>query len=168
MINWVYYPYSNSPPEIVRQVVGAFEDVAPQIDSAKHQFKSNDVLKLVRPGLESIGFDVERGKKKEEKISVPVLFGPQGRPVKAFEADAFSSEYGFVLEVEAGRGVTNNQFLKDLFQACMMHDVRFFGVAVRNLYRKSHDYDRMTTFFDTLYASRRLDLPFEGMVAIGY
>ena len=99
---------------------------------------------------------------------MPVLFGAQGKPAKVFEADAFSREHGFVLEVEAGRGVTNNQFLKDPFQACMMHDVRYFGVAVRNVYRKSHDCDRMSTFFDTLYASRRLDLPFMGMVAIGY
>lgn len=43
-----------------------------------------------------------------------------GKLDKSFEADALHKELGFVLEVEAGRGVTNNQFLKDLFQACMM------------------------------------------------
>jgi len=32
------------------------------------------------------------------------------------------------LEVEAGRAYTNYQFLKDLFQACMMHDVQYLGM----------------------------------------
>ena len=168
MINWIYYPQSDEPPPIVRGVVGAFEAVEKDITSEGHQYESNQVLEILRPGLETIGFEVETGKKKAEKIYVPVLFGAQGKPAEALEADAFSREHGFVLEVEAGRGVTNNQFLKDLFQACMMHEVTYFGVAVRNLYRRSHDYDRMVAFFDTLYASRRLDLPFKGMVAIGY
>ena len=168
MINWMYYPPSDQPPEIVRQVVGAFETVAPHIDSVNYQLHSDSVLALLRPGLESIGFRVERGKTKAEKIHMPVLFGLQGRTVKAFEADAFSREHGFVLEVEAGRGVTNNQFLKDLFQACMMCEARYFGVAVRNIYRRSHDFNRVVKFFDTLYASRRLNLPINGIVAIGY
>lgn len=29
----------------------------------------------------------------------------------------------------------NNQFLKDLFQACMMQDVDYLVIAVRNEYR---------------------------------
>lgn len=61
--------------------------------------------------------------------------------------------------IEAGRGVVNNQFLKDFFQACMMHDVRFPGIAVRNRYKANRDFDRVIAFFDTLYASRRLSLP---------
>ena len=55
---------------------------------------------------------------------------------KYFEADAFFDKKGFVLEVEAGRGLTNNQFLKDLFQACMMHNIDYLGIAVRMIYRE--------------------------------
>jgi len=99
---------------------------------------------------------------------VPVLFGRNGRVEKAFEADAFHVAGGFVLEVEAGRGVLNNQFLKDFFQACMMHDVSFLGIAIRNVYRRNHDYERVIAFFDTLYASRRLTLPLKGNLIIGY
>ncbi|WP_336774145.1 hypothetical protein [Paenibacillus sp. MMO-58] len=41
----------------------------------------------------------------------------------AFEADAYNKEFETVLEIEAGRAATNYQFLKDLFQACMMNSV---------------------------------------------
>ena len=90
------------------------------------------------------------------------------RKISPNTADAFSEQHGFVLEIEAGRAIANNAFLKDLFQACTMRDVRYFGVAVRNDYRGSNDFERMTGFFDALYASQRLNLPFEGMVGIGY
>ena len=62
--------------------------------------------------------------------------------MKSFEADAWNIPEKMVLEVEAGRAVVNNQFLKDLFQACMMHDVDYLGIAVRNTY-VGPDYRRM-------------------------
>jgi hypothetical protein len=99
---------------------------------------------------------------------VPVLFGRNGRLEKSFEADAYHETAGFVVEVEAGRGVTNNQFLKDLFQACMMHDVFYLAVAVRNIYNGSQDYEIVERFLSTLYASQRLQLPLRGILAVGY
>ena len=72
----------------------------------------------------------------------------------------------------ADQGVVNNQFLKDLFQACMMNEVHHLAIAVRNLYqgggRNSRDFERVVTFFDTLFASNRLDLPLAGILIIGY
>jgi hypothetical protein len=41
-----------------------------------------------------------------------------------------------VLEVEAGRGVVNHQFLKDLFQACMMYEVNYLAIAIRRCIRE--------------------------------
>lgn len=73
-----------------------------------------------------------------------------------------------MVEVEAGRGVTNNQFLKDLFQACMMHNVEHLAIAVRNRYRNSNDFERVVRFFDTLYASDRIKLPLKGILIVGY
>ena len=168
MINWKYYPSSHRPPQIIRDVVSAFEASASDIDSSIHKKKSDEVLAVLRPSLEGLDFRVEKSKKKLDKISVPVLFGREGSVSKSFEADAFSEQHGFVLEIEAGRAIANNAFLKDLFQACMMRDVRYFGVAVRNDYRQSNDFERMIGFFDALYASQRLNLPFEGMVGVGY
>ena len=104
----------------------------------------------------------------KDKIHIPVLFGRNGTVEKAFDADAYHPAERFVIEVEAGRAVTNHQFLKDLFQACMMHDVDYLTVAVRNVYRKSKDFEKVYTFFDTLYKSSRLSLPLKGILIIGY
>ena len=167
-IQWVHYPKSTEPPQLVRDVVAVFEAAFPKIDSSRHKHSSNAVLALVAPGLQSLGFAVETGKRRADKVYVPVLFGLNGRVEKSFDADAHHRKEGFVLEVEAGRGVVNNQFLKDLFQACMMHDVRQLAIAVRNIYRTSRDFERTATFFDTLYASNRLHLPLDGVTVIGY
>lgn len=100
-----------------------------------------------------------------------MLFGENGSVEKSFDADAHDAQRRMVLEIEAGRAVANNQFLKDLFQACMMHDVEYLGIAVRQVYEGGgalKDYERVVTFIDTLYASRRLSLPLAGIVVIGY
>lgn len=168
MIQWMFFPRSTHCPLLGREVVRAFEVVDAQIDSEHHELSSNDVLAAVASGLAQLGFRVETGKTAAEKVSVPVLFGKNGSLDKSFEADAFHETEGFVVEVEAGRDVGNNQFLKDLFQACMMHGVRHLAIAVRNTYRGSKDFDRVVVFFETLYASSRLQLPLEGILVIGY
>lgn len=168
MIQWLYYPKSDKPPPFANTIVAAFESVADQIDSESHKLASNDVLAAITPQLIDAGFQVETGKKAAEKIHVPVLFGMNGRLEKSFEADAYHQDDGVVLEVEAGRGVTNNQFLKDLFQACMMHDVFYLGIAIRNTYRGNPNFDTVVRFFDTMYASNRLQLPLKGLLVIGY
>lgn len=171
-ISWMCYPKSNEPSDLSKGVVRAFEEVEEQITSDSHKLISNEVLLLLRPGLEGLGFEVETGKKADEKIFVPVLFGLNGQVDKSFDADAFHTSEGYVLEVEAGRAVVNNQFLKDLFQACMMHEVRHLGIAVRKLYtaggRQSRDFDRVIAFFDTLYASQRITLPLDEVLIVGY
>jgi hypothetical protein len=129
---------------------------------------SNAVLELLRPQLLSLGFRVEGGKRGPDKVSVPVLYGFGGRPEKTFDADAYHPDHGFVLEVEAGRAVVNNQFLKDLFQACMMDEVRGLGIAVRRTYKRGRDFEAVCRFFDTLYASDRISLPLKAIVVIGY
>jgi hypothetical protein len=151
VIIWSYFPRSDKPTPLALGVVAAFQAVPVGIDSETHtELKSNDVLALVKPHLEGAGFRVEIGKKAAEKIRVPVLFGRNGRLEKAFDADAYHEAEGFVVEVEAGRGVTNNQFLKDLFQACMMHDVHYLAIAVRNVYRENLT-SRSRNAFSTRY-----------------
>ena len=168
MIQWHYFPRSRRPPDLAIQVVEAFQKVAEDIDSKTHNYESNKVLVRVAAGLLALGFTVESGKKKADKISVPVLFGLNGRPEKSFDADAHHPSANFVVEVEAGRAVVNNQFLKDFFQACMMDEVEYLALAVRNLYSKNNDFARVCVFFETLYASRRLEPPLKGILIIGY
>ena len=99
---------------------------------------------------------------------MPVLFGPNGRLEKYFDADGYNEQTKTVIEVEAGRAVTNYQFLKDLFQACMMYEVDFLIIAVRIDYKGNPDFQKVITFFDTLYSSGRLVLPLKGILIIGY
>lgn len=168
MINWVYFPQSSPPDSFVQEVVSAFTPVSDIIDSSKSDLSSDNVLKCVSEGLVKCGFRVEKSKQKIDMITVPVLFGRNGTIKKYFQADAYRQSDGVVIEVEAGRGVLNYQFLKDLFEACMMADVRYLVVAVRNIYKKNRDFETVETFFETLFASNRLKLPLQGILVIGY
>jgi hypothetical protein len=171
MINWNYFPRSTVCPPELTAVIDAFRAVEKVIDSEKNEKQeSNDVLEKVARDLLELGFDVETGKKSSEKIFVPVLFGLNGKVEKRFEADAWHREWKIVLEVEAGRAYMNNQFLKDLFQASMMHGVDYCAIAVRNIYQsaKSKDFEKISTFIETMYASERLNLPLKGILIIGY
>ena len=167
-INWQYFPKSREIPSHLKLVVSAFEKNFENISSNTNKYSSNQVLAKVKPDLEQLGFLIEKSKKHSEKIPVPVLFGRNGGLEKCFDADGLNKETKTVIEVEAGRGVTNFQFLKDLFQACMMHDVEYLTICIRNIYASRRDFEIVVTFFDTLYASNRLQLPLKGILIIGY
>jgi hypothetical protein len=172
MLNWAYFPRSAKPTSLALQVVNVFSTAHEHIASTQHKHASNVVLRHVAEGLKAIGFSVEVGKKKSEKVYVPVLYGNNGKVAKAFEADAHHVPGRFVVEIEAGRATINNQFLKDLFQGCLMDEVEYVAIAVRNLYEaagiKNPDFDRVVTFFETLYASDRIRLPLKGVLLLGY
>ena len=115
MTSWQYYPKSDAIPEHLLKVVNTFKQSAEAIDSSKHKLTSNEVLLVLKKSLLNMDFKVEKGSKIEDRIKVPVLFGRDGQLEKSFQVDAFQERTGTVLEVEAGRAVTNYQFLKDLF-----------------------------------------------------
>lgn len=168
MINWQYFPKSDKIPPHLNQVVEVFECHLEKIKSENNEFSSDEVLTIVCDGLELIGYDVEKSKKRADRIHVPVLFGRNGKLDKYFEADGLNEEYKTVIEVEAGRAVANYQFLKDLFQASVMHDVEYLVIAVRNIYKSGKDFEKVISFLDTLYASDRISLPLKGILIIGY
>jgi len=168
MIQWQYFPKNMEPPDILKQVIEVFNSISLTVDSSKYGYPSDKVLDFVRPSLQELGFQVETGKKASQKIKVPVLFGLNGTLDKWFEADAYHKTERAVVEIEAGRGVANYNFLKDLFQACMMYDVEYLALAIRNIYKNRKDFDTVLTFMDTLYISDRLKLPLRGVLVIGY
>ena len=122
----------------------------------------------MRVSLQQLGFEVETSKTAAGKFQVPVFYGPNGQVSKSFEADAYHDGEKVVVEVEAGRGVTNYQFLKDLFQACVMQDVDFAVIAILHDYRGSNDFKKVLTFIETVYVSERFQLPLKGILIIGY
>ena len=120
------------------------------------------------PHLLKLGYVVETGKKTGEKIPVPVLFGQNNTIACQYFADALSSDGRIVIEIEAGQAVDNNKFLKCIFQASLMFDVEYLVLAIRCTYRKKSDYEKVSSFLETLYISNRLKLPLNGILLIGY
>ncbi len=168
MIRYLFFPRSRGVTEEIQKVIDCFKVVENEIDSSTKNLVSNDVLTVVRPHIERNGYKVEKGKSDEEKIDVPVLFGQDNKIDKSFYADALSSDGRIVIEVEAGQATENHRFLKDIFEACMMFDVEYLVLAVRNIYRKHDDFQRIFTFLETMYISNRLQLPLKGILLIGY
>ena len=168
MLQYQFFPRSIGVSVSVRAVIACFEKNITLIDSDTQNLSSNQVLAILQNDLEQLGYAVERSKKDADKIKVPVLFGLNNRIDKAFHADAVSNDGKIVIEVEAGRATENNQFLKDIFQACMMHGVEYLVIVVRNSYRGHKDFEIIHTFLETLYVSNRLKLPLSGILLIGY
>jgi hypothetical protein len=175
-IQWMYYP-RNLPIDVVsKRIVNVFSINYGQISSHNHTLESNDVLAIVRNDLQNLGFTVEQ-QNPQIRVKVPVLYEKNGAVGKSFFADAYSADAynsptnpkGYVIEVEAGRAVTNYQFLKDFFEGCTMVGVDKICIVVRNIYREKHpDFEKVCDFFDALYTSGRLKLPISGLLIIGY
>lgn len=168
MIKYQLFPRTNPLTSDLQEVLLVFQTLYKSIDSEKHKFSSDRVLKKVSKRLVDIGYSVETGKVTKKKILVPVSFGINGKPEKSFNADALSLNREIVIEVEAGRAYTNFQFLKDIFQAATMIDVKYLVIAVRNSYRTSDDFTKVYKFIDIMYGSGRIKLDLEGILLIGY
>ena len=168
MINFVFYPNNEPCPSHLLKLCECFQNVETEISSDNHDLSSNQVLHFLANDFKQLGYKVEESKKKENKIFVPVLFGNNNKVIKEFQADAVNLKEKTVVEVEAGRGVANNQFLKDYFEACMMINIEYCVIAVRNKYRTSEDFKYVTNFFNSLYASRRIQTFLKGVLVIGY
>jgi hypothetical protein len=175
--NWIFYPTESRPPEWVRELVAVVEAQEPVIASTTNDgLDSNTVLDTLRPGLLALGYEVESGKKQHEKLRRPVLYGPQGSEVVTYEVDGVHDELGIVLEVEAGRAVLSNAIYRDLIRASLIVGVRFLALGVMLEYRSrsggkvvtTRSFDATRNQLDAIYASRRLQLPFEGVLLFGY
>lgn len=168
MTNYQFFPRSHGITNDISAIIECFKKVEDKISSSEFNLKSNDVLEHLRPHLEGLGFRVEKDKSQEGKIDVPVLFGQNNTIDKSFFADALSANGDIVIEVEAGRATENNQFLKDIFEACMMFEVDYLILAVRNQYRTHKDFELVYTFLETMFLSNRIILPLKGILLIGY
>ena len=173
-ITWQLFPKSLAPPTHIVEMVGVFENVLDSIGTPQNQLNSNEVLDILSHGFIAMCCEVESKGPPRKKVKRPVLFGLDGSIEQHFDVDAFHTETGTGIEVEAGRAVINHQFLKDLFEACAIQDARYLCIAVAREYksnpnaRVAKDFEKVVRFFETLYASGRLALPLEGVVIIGY
>ena len=168
MLRYQLFPRSFGISKEILEIINCFEIHYDKIKSPENDLSSDGVLKMLSKDLENINYSVELSKASIDKIKVPVLFGLNNKIDKFFDADALSNDGKIVIEVEAGRAYRNNQFLKDIFQACMMPEVDYLVIDVRNEYKKSDDFKSIFQFLETLYINSRLQLPLKGIVLIGY
>ena len=68
MINYQFFPRSRGVTTEIQQIIDCFKTVDGERDSKLH-LVYNDMLVLLRPHLESVGFRVEQGKKNEDRFS---------------------------------------------------------------------------------------------------
>lgn len=173
---WKYYPLNSRPPEWVGEVVNVVNRAELQISTvdAHTGLSSDDVLAALRPGLEALDFEVESGKGAKQKVRRTVLFGENGRPEVNYDIDAFNDYLGAAVEVEAGRGAANNADYRDIVRTSLILDAKFLILMQPYAYRSSatatpmHAYANSRAQLDAIYTSRRLVLPFEGVLLIGY
>ena len=137
---------------------------------------SDTVLAFLHPGLVGLGYEVEAGKATAQKIRRPVLFGDGGQERVAYEVDGVHDELGIVVEVEAGRGARGNAIYRDLIRTSLIVGARFLVLGLMQEYRhnqsgkvvKVQSYREARDQLDAIYASGRLQLPFEGVLLFGY
>lgn len=174
---WTYYPARDAPPLWVAETVDAFKAVEDRIGSVDVTGLTSDgVLTELRPRLERIGFTVEAGKRTADRITLPVLFGEQGRPLVQYDVDGVHDGLGILLEVEAGRGARGNAVYRDLVRTSLIVDAQYLAVAVMQAYKHKsggkdvvvRSYDDAKAQIDAIYASQRLKLPFKGVLLVGY
>lgn len=179
---WTYYPRNIRPPEWVIELTEsiatsrALIDTGPQIADEAVRLTSDTVLAHLRPGMESLGYLVESGKVQAQKIQRPVLFGENGRPEVMYEIDAFHDDLGIAVEVEAGRGAKGNADYRDIVRTSLLLDATFFVLMMPTTYRYKSGGKEMTSLayaktrdqLSAIYASQRLQLPFKGVLLIGY
>lgn len=167
-MRWTFFPRNKKITDGLLSVIKAFSECEHHISSQEHDLSSDKVLSIIRPKLEKIDYLVEKSKAKNDKVRVPVMYGEDGISELSFEVDAYNPYLKTVIEVEAGRAVTNYQFLKDFYEACCMIEAEYLCIAVRQIYRHSRDYQKVCDFFNSMYMSDRFIVPLKGILIIGY
>lgn len=176
VLSWSHYPRNIRPGDWVAPLLAVAGDQLTTISSLEKNGPDSDgVLKQLAPGLTALGYTVETSKRREDRVRRPVLFGAQGHEDVSYEVDAFHDGLGIAVEVEAGRGAQNNADYRDLIRAALIVDAKYFALFMPARYRFAgaptggvKAYDNSRNMLEAIYASRRLVLPFEGVLLIGY
>lgn len=173
---WFYYPRWQSPPSWVSDVLQVFAEKQRDLDTREIRQWSNTALRVIGPGLTDSGFDVETSKAKPNKLYRPVLFGENGQVDLKYEIDAYHPGLRVALEIEAIRAVQGNAVYRDLVQLSLLVDVDYAVLAVpleseyttHGKIRIVPSYQRCNDILGAIYNGRRLRLPFEGFLLVGY
>ena len=79
MLRYQLFPRSVGMEDSIKRVIQCFDRHISEIESPTHTLKSNEVLGIISPEQNKLGFHVEESKASDDKIKVPVLFGLNNR-----------------------------------------------------------------------------------------
>ena len=177
MIRFSTFPRTIHPPPFIVEVISVFQAHEPEIGTLGllKGLTSGGVLDRLRNNLVAIGFEIEQGKRSEQKIKRPVFFGENATPSLQYQVDGWHPEWRTGLEVEAGRAWMGNAVYRDLIQALVMVNLEYLILAVPNAYRYkasgrdaiSNDYANTVAVAEALFGHSRIKMPF-GLCVIGY
>ena len=90
-IRFSTFPRTQTPPRFLAELIAQFEAQTEEIGTIHREkgLTSNEVLAVLQPGLIKLGFEVESGRRTEDKIKRPVLFGENAQPELQYEIDAW-------------------------------------------------------------------------------
>ena len=171
------FPRTEPPPDFVTEILETFRGCEARIATKRLSkgLTSDQVLAELAPGLLELGFDVEQGKRRVDKIERPVFYGENGVPTLKYQIDAYHPKWRCGLEVEAGRAWMGNAVYRDLIQALIMVQVDHLVLAVPNAYKyktggrpvESSDYENTVDVAEALYGHSRVKMPY-GLTVLGY
>lgn len=172
--DWSYFPRRTEAPSWVNKFVGVIRGSRSEIESFLHKkLESDEILAAVRSKLVDQGWEIETGKKDVDKIFRPVLFGDGGISKVNYEIDGWNPLHKVVLEIESGRGWQGNAFFRDLIRSSLIQGTDYLAVGLRTSYsyakvKNQNDYAKARDQMDAIFASGRLQLPFEGILIFGW
>ena len=173
-VRYSTFPRTELPPTFVTGLVHVFRAHGDAIETLRLEkgLTSDEVLSVLRKDLLGLGFEVEAGKRKQDKIERPVFFGENGAATLRYEIDAYHPVWRCGLEVEAGRAWMGNAVYRDLIQAMVMVQVDWLALAVPNAYKYqsggkqaiSNDYANACGVADALFGHSRATMPYRLMI----
>lgn len=176
-IRFSTFPKTEKPKNFALEVVEVFKTHLNRISTVDliKGLDSDSVLAIIRKDLVKIGFEVEKSKKRDDKIYRPVFFGENAETTVKYEIDAFNSQWNCGIEVEAGRAWMGNAVYRDLVQSLVMVELEHLILAVPQTYKYksngknliSRDYENAKNLIDTIFSHTRFRLPYD-LTLIGY
>jgi len=177
MVRFATFPRTEPPMAFARDLVQVFRVHENEISTVQLEkgLTSDGVQAILAPDLISLGFQIETGKARHQKVERPVFFGDNGEPTLRYQIDGYHSVWRCGIEIEAGRAWMGNAVYRDLIQASVMVDLDYLCLAVPNTYRFlssgkltiSKDYDNTRDVADAIYGHNRLKMPYR-LLLIGY
>ena len=170
-IKYTFFSDNETMTQVFKETIEVFKKNYKYISSEKiDQIKSNEVLHELTTDLQDIGWWVETGKKKEEKIRLTV-YNNDGTPKRYYEVDGLHKQSGTIMEIEACRAIINNQILRDVLKASSLDNINYLILSVRNMtkQKKKTLYDYNNVIFDIDDVWRNIKPPkLKGILVIGY